>query len=206
MSQSDRAAFWDNKFRAEGYLYGTRPNAFLVAESYRLTPGQRILTVGDGEGRNGVWLAEQGFSVASVDVSPRALQKAGRLALDRGVSLTTICADLTDWVWPQAEYDAVVAIFLHFRPPPRRRVHQSIAAALKPGAHLILEAFTPNQLIHHSGGPPERELMYTSAMLAEDFAGLDILELEEATTTLAEGTGHSGEAAVVRLIARRPAG
>ena len=105
-------AFWDARYQADGYLYGTRPNAFLVEHAYLLNPDMRVLMAGDGEGRNGVWLAEQGMKVVSVDFSPVALQKATKLALDRGVRLMAVCADLTDWDWPVAEYDAAALILL----------------------------------------------------------------------------------------------
>ena len=201
LSPSD---FWDAKYDVDGYLYGEQPNAFLVDQAYRFTPGQRVLAVGDGEGRNGVWLAEQGPSVVSVDASPRALQKASRLALQRGVRLTTICADLTDWAWPERFYDGAFAIYVHFPSAHRRTIHRAVLAALKPGGHLVLEAFTPDQLGRGSGGPKSLDMLYTATALAEDFAAAEILELAETLTPLSEGNGHAGEAAVVRLVARRP--
>lgn len=202
----DPAAFWDERYRPAEYVYGRRPNRFLVDQSYRLSPGARVLCVGDGEGRNGVWLAGQGHRVISVDASPRALQKASRLALEKEVFLSTICADLTRWDWPERSYDAVVAIYLHLPPDVRPAVHRGCAGAIRPGGLLILEAFASAQHGRPSGGPPDPAMLYGADMLSHDFEGLEIVELTETETVLEEGTGHHGRAAVVRLVARAPGG
>jgi SAM-dependent methyltransferase len=198
----DPTAFWDQKFAVEGFLYGTRPNAFLVDQAWRLNPKSRVLVPGDGEGRNGVWLARQGHRVTAVDASPRGLQKASRMALQAGVPLRTICADLRDWDWPEAAYDAVVAVYLHLRPEDRPRIHAGMRRALVPGGLILLEAFTPDQIPNDSGGPKNPDMLYTADMLRQDFDGAEIVELEETETVLDEGPGHSGKAAIVRLIAR----
>lgn len=205
-SRDDPGAFWDDKYREADHRFGTRPNAFLVEQSYRLPPRAQVLCAGDGEGRNGVWLAGQGHKVVSVDVSPRALQKASRLALDKGVFLSTVCADLADWDWPVAAYDAATAIFLHLPPAARAVVHGGLLRALKPGGLILLEAFSPAQLGRSSGGPRDVALLYDAATLRGDFAGAAVIELAETETVLDEGPHHRGPAAVVRLVARAPAG
>lgn len=205
-SPADPGAFWDEIYRPASYRYGTRPNAFLVEQSYRLPPRSRILCVGDGEGRNGVWLAGQGHKVVSVDVSPRALQKASRLALEKGVFLSTICADLADWEWPEEEYDAVVSIYLHLPPGHRAVVHRRMATALKRGGQIILEAFGPEQAGRSSGGPPSPEMLYTDEMLCSDFPSLDVVLCEAVEADLDEGEGHRGRASVVRFVAYSPTG
>lgn len=199
----DPSAFWDQKFAVDGFLYGTRPNAFLVDQSWRLNPRSTVLVPGDGEGRNGVWLARQGHIVTSVDASPRGLQKATRMALEAGVPLRTICADLRDWDWPTAAYDAVVATYLHLRPEDRARLHRAMLGTLRPGGHLILEAFTPDQMPKTSGGPKNPDMLYTAEMLSDDFDGAEIVECVETEIVLDEGPGHSGKASVVRLVARK---
>ncbi len=203
MAETDPASFWDGKYRPKEPLYGTRPNRFLVDQAYRLVPGMRVLAVGDGEGRNGVWLAEQGMKVVSLDVSPRGLQKASLLALQRGVSLNIVCADVRDWSWPAAAYDAVVAIFLHLRPADRAAAHRRMLEALRPGGLLILEAFHADQVGYGSGGPPDPDMLYTAEALRGDLGAATFLELEETVETLDEGPGHRGPAALVRLVARR---
>ena len=202
--RTDTSAFWDQRFQAADFLYGTRPNAFLVDQAYRLAPGQNVLAVADGEGRNGVWLATQGYKVVTVDASPRGLQKSAKLALDNGVSLTTICADLRTWDWPQQAYDAVVSIYFHMWPDDRRMIHPRLLTALRPGGVLILEAFHPEHQAYRTYGPKDPATLYAVEDLAADFAGAEIEILEPAVVTLDEGKGHHGEAAVVRMVARRP--
>lgn len=192
--------FWDQRYADEAYAYGTEPNAFLRSQRDRLSQTGCCLAVGDGEGRNGVWLAEQGLHVLSVDASAVGLQKAHALAQARGITLNTEQADLTTWAWPQNVYDAVVAIFVHFPPADRARMHQAMYDALKPGGVLILEAFVPEQLQYRSGGPPVREMLYTAAMLRTDFPNGRIVLLEETKTELQEGLYHQGGAAVLRLV------
>lgn len=200
---ADPSRFWDGRFADSGHYYGTRPNGFLVDQAWRLPPKARVLAVADGEGRNGVWLAEQGHKVVAVDASPRGLQKASTLALQRGVSLSTICADLRDWDWPDAVYDAVAAIFFHLPSTTRQTLHRRMLAAVKPGGVAILEAFRPDQLPLTSGGPKNPDMLFTAAMLREDFADADILLCEETRAELYEGPGHRGPAELVRLVARR---
>jgi cyclopropane fatty-acyl-phospholipid synthase-like methyltransferase len=196
--------FWNTRYAEAGYAYGTEPNAFLVSQRNHLKPGMQALAVADGEGRNGVWLAQQGLEVLSVDASEIGLRKARELAADRGVSFRTEQVDLTAWQWPEAVFDVVVAIYVHFPPEVRARMHRAMFEALTPGGALILEAFTPAQLRYKSGGPPVAEMLYTADMLKIDFAGGEILLLEETVTDLAEGKYHRGPAAVVRLVIRRP--
>jgi 2-polyprenyl-3-methyl-5-hydroxy-6-metoxy-1,4-benzoquinol methylase len=195
---------WDERYSAEGFVYGTRPNAFLVEQAHRITPGARVLLPGDGEGRNGVWLAEEGMTVLSVDGSPVGLSKAKRLAAERGVSITTEVADLAVWDWPTARFDAVVSLFLHLAPAERAAIHARMVAALRPRGLLILEAFRPEQLAYSSGGPKDPALLYTADQMRADFRGTDILVLKEALTTFDEGELHRGPGATLRLVARKP--
>jgi 2-polyprenyl-3-methyl-5-hydroxy-6-metoxy-1,4-benzoquinol methylase len=196
--------FWNSRYAEPGYAYGTEPNGFLVSQRGYLKPGGKALAVADGEGRNGVWLAQQGLDVLSVDASEVGLRKAQQLAADRGVSIRTEQADLTTWQWPEQKFDIVVAIYVHFPPEVRARMHRYMFEALKPRGILILEAFTPAQLNYKSGGPPVAEMLYTADMLRIDFAGSEILFLEEAIAELTEGKYHRGPGAVIRLVLRRP--
>jgi SAM-dependent methyltransferase len=198
--------FWNTRYAAAGYVYGTEPNAFLVSQAHRLVRGGKALAVADGEGRNGVWLAQQGLEVLSVDASDVGLRKARELAQSRGVSsITTVQADLTTWAWPCERFDVVVAIFAHFPPDQRPRLHAAMYDALKPGGLLLLEAFTPQQLELKTGGPSRKEMLYTVTTLRGDFPHGDIALLEERVTDLAEGEFHRGSAAVIRLVLRKPA-
>lgn len=196
--------FWDDRYDRADYVYGTEPNAFLVGQRWRLERGMRVLAVADGEGRNGVWLAQQGMKVMSVDSSPIGLRKALKLALARGVALQTTCADLRTWDWPQGAFDAVVAVFIHFGSEDRAAMHRAMLNAVRPGGLVMLEAFRPEQLGRASGGPPVRDMLVDAATLGADFAEAEILEMNDVETDLDEGPFHAGPAATVRMIARRP--
>ena len=195
------SSFWDAKFDRDGYTYGTRPNGFLESQAFRLNRSMTALVPGDGEGRNGIWLAEQGLSVLSVDSSKLGQGKARGLAAERGVSMQFELADLLEWQWPRASYDLVVSIFFHLHGTDRPRLHAAMLAALKPGGLLLMEAFRPEQLAFRSGGPKDLDLLFSRDLLARDFAGAEILSLEDANPVLDEGPLHQGQAATVRLVA-----
>lgn len=196
---------WNERFSSKDYLFGTAPNAFLARQRHRLRPGQTALAIADGEGRNGVWLAEQGLDVLSIDFSPVALQKARDLAVSRGVNLRTQQVDLEDWAWEPERFDVVAAIFIQFaRPDLRAAIFQGIKRTLTPGGVLLLQGYRPEQLRYGTGGPPHAENMYTAAMLRTAFAGFEILHLEEHDSVISEGRGHHGMSALVDLVARKP--
>jgi 2-polyprenyl-3-methyl-5-hydroxy-6-metoxy-1,4-benzoquinol methylase len=149
------ADFWDERYAADHYIFGTAPNVFLASQAALIRPGLRALAIADGEGRNGVWLAEQGVRVHAIDFSAAALEKARKLAAERGVELEIEQADVLAWAWPEAAYDLVVAIFIQFAPPPEReRIIAGIRRTLKPGGTLILQGYTPKQIEYGTGGPP----------------------------------------------------
>lgn len=195
---------WNGRYREPGYFYGTAPNDFLAAEAHRLPRGARVLSVAEGEGRNAVFLAERGVVVTAVDSSRVGLTKARHLAAERRVSLATVCADLGEWAVPPARWDGIVSIFCHPEPEIRRRLARGIVKGLTPGGLLLLEAYTPRQLEHGTGGPPRAELMLDAETLRHEFEGLEFLRLEEIEREVCEGRGHHGLSAVVQAIARRP--
>ena len=195
---------WDDRYAGESYLFGEAPNAFLASQRDRLKPGWRALAVADGEGRNGVWLAEQGLLVESVDGSVVAQSKAKKLAAARGVSITCTLADLSQWSWPQGTFDLVVGIFIQFASPTLRgELFQAMKRALKPGGILMLEGYRPEQLRYGTGGPSAIENLYTETMLREAFSDLEILELGSHDSMINEGTGHSRMSALIDLVARQ---
>jgi len=207
MFAGQTSKFWDDRYQESGYAYGVTPNQFLTEQEHRLKPGMKALAVGDGEGRNGVWLAKLGLEVLSVDISPVGLAKAQALANQHNVEIQTECADLTSWDWKMFEYDVVVSIYLHFSPNVRQKMHQAMLHSLKPGGLLLLEAFNPQQLEYqrqyNSGGPKVLDMLYYPEMLRQDFAEGEILELTEAIAELHEGSYHEGKASVVRMVLQR---
>jgi len=196
--------FWDQRYAGPDYKYGTSPNIFLREQAVRLTPPADVLVPGDGEGRNGVWLAQQGHRVTAVDYSAIGLRKARELADSHGVALTTALADLGEWSPAPAAFDAVVLIYVHLPGAIRQTAHRRLALGLRPGGWLVLEAFHPAQLAHTSGGPKDPDMLYTPGMLASDFSGLLVPVLSwEGEITLSEGPGHQGLAHVTRWVGQR---
>ncbi|MDZ4202624.1 MAG: class I SAM-dependent methyltransferase [Gallionella sp.] len=198
-------SIWDQRYAGEEYHFGTEPNAFLAAQRHLLKPGMSCLAVADGEGRNGVWLAQQGLEVLSVESSPVALDKARKLAVQRGVLVRFELADLTEWAWGEERFDAVAAIFIQFSPPGmRERMFADIKRCLKPGGILLLQGYTPRQLEYKTGGPSQVENLYTEAMLRLAFADMEILHLCEHDEHISEGSGHHGMSALIDMVARKP--
>lgn len=207
MSHADAQDFWSDKYRAvgESYLFGTAPNRFLAAQAGLLRAGQRALSVADGEGRNAVWLAEQGLDVTATELSPVALDKAEALAAARGVRVDFALADALNWTHPDETFDLVVAIFIQFAAPDERaRLFENLKRTLRPGGRIVLQGYTPKQLDYRTGGPSTVDNLYTAAMLREAFGDFDIERLDEYEDVLDEGSAHRGQSALVGMVARKP--
>jgi 2-polyprenyl-3-methyl-5-hydroxy-6-metoxy-1,4-benzoquinol methylase len=189
---------WDQRYSEPDYAFGTEPNDFLRAMADRLPRG-RLLSLGEGEGRNAVWLAGQGFSVTAVDSSAVGLDKARHLAAERGVQIATCHADLAEFQIEPDAWDAVVSIFCHLPPALRRQVHRRVVQGLREGGMLLLEAYTPRQLAFGTGGPPVAELTMDLAGLRNELAGLELFHAEELEREVREGRYHTGHAAVVQV-------
>ena len=208
MNAHEQERMWSTRYRdaGEDYVFGTTANRFLAAQSALLGSGRTALSVADGEGRNAVWLAEQGLRVTATEISPVALEKARKLAAGRHVEVDFVVADAVAWDYPEAAFDFVVGIFIQFADPVQReRIFAGMARALRPGGHLIVHGYTPKQLEYRTGGPSAVENLYTAELLRTAFAGLDIVHLQEYEDVLDEGVGHKGQSALVGLVARKPA-
>jgi SAM-dependent methyltransferase len=202
----DAATFWDAKYAADTYRFGTAPNAFLAREARRLPPGCRVLAVADGEGRNGVWLAQQGHDVLGIDISPRGVAKARALAEARGVAPRFEVADVREHDMGTAAFDAVVAVFIQFAPPETRAdLFRRMVRALAPGGLLFLQGYRPEQVAYGTGGPPDPEHMYTEDLLRAAFADLTWHHVAAYDAPVHEGTGHAGMSALIELVAAKPA-
>lgn len=200
----DARTFWDGRFDTAEYIFGREPNLFLAREAHRIPPCSDVLDVACGEGRNAVWLARQGHRVRGLDISPVALAKARVLAEAHGVAPTLRECDLRDWVWEPASFDAIVCIFIQFAAPAEReRLFQGFRTALRPGGLVLLQGYTPRQLVYRTGGPGDIAHLYTADLLREAFDGFDLLRLEEYEADLAEGSKHVGRSALVDLVARK---
>jgi len=198
-------ATWNDRFSRDDYLFGRTPNAFVAAQAHRLAPGMRVLCVADGEGRNSVWLAERGLVVTAFDFSTNALRKAHALADERGVQVEFLEADMLSYAWNRVSFDALVAIFIQFLSPEERpEVFAGMRGAVAPGGLFLLEGYRPEQVAYATGGPKKVSHMYTRQWLTDEFAGWEILHLEAYDAEVAEGSAHSGQSALIDLVARKP--
>jgi len=205
MSHASERARWDDRFSKDEYHFGTEPNSFVAAQAHLLKPGMSALSVADGEGRNSVWLAQQGLRVTAFDFSPVGVAKARRLAAAKGVEVEYHEANILDWDWDARQYDLLAAIFIQFLGPAERaRVFAGMLRALAPGGILVLQGYGPKQLEYATGGPKQLENLYTAQLLRGAFAALEILHLREHDETIAEGDAHTGMSALIDLVARKP--
>jgi cyclopropane fatty-acyl-phospholipid synthase-like methyltransferase len=197
---------WNERFLATpDYLFGKEPNAFLVKEATpRIKPGQSVLALADGEGRNGVWLAQQGCEVWSIDAAPAASAKARALADERGVQMHIETLDATEIDWDARQYDLVVGIFFQFaNPEMRAKLFDGMRRATRSGGYLLIEGYGLKQLEYKTGGPGIAEHLYTLDLMRESFSDMDIELLEEYDAELSEGDRHKGMSALVDLVARK---
>lgn len=195
---------WNERYSTPEYHFGTAPNAFLKSQAHLLRPGLKALAVADGEGRNGVWLAEQGLDVHTFDLSPNGIAKARALAATRGVTLRIEEDDIHTRDWPSEAYDVVVAIFIQFSPPAERsKVFAGMKRTLKRGGLLLMQGYRPEQLKYGTGGPKEVENLYTRALLEQAFGDFAALDIREHDSVLHEGERHVGMSAVIDLVGRK---
>ncbi len=194
---------WDERYAVPGWAFGTEPNDFLREHGGRIPESGRVLTLAEGEGRNAVWLAQLGFDVTGIDVSSVGLAKAEGLALERGVRITTVVADLEHHVLGESAWDGIVSIFAHVPPEVRRPLHRRVVQALRPGGVLLLEAYTPSQLDHGTGGPGDSGKLMTLDGLRIELEGLSFELAQEIEREVLEGRYHTGRSSVVQVVARR---
>lgn len=207
----NQEAIWSSRYRNAGddYLFGTEPNRFLAHRLDILLNGRTAMSVADGEGRNSVWLAEQGLEVTAIEISSVAVEKARRLAAGRKVDVRFLQADMLAPGWPPAElkgaFDWVIGIFIQFVGPEwRERQFAVMREMTRPGGRILLQGYTPKQLEYRTGGPSAVENLYTQDILRAAFDDWRIEELVEYEESIAEGTGHKGRSALIGLVARKP--
>ena len=199
--------FWNARYAEEDFAYGTEPNEFLQVQSAKM-PAGRVLCIAEGEGRNAVYLATQGYQVTAVDQSAVGLEKTRQLGKQHKVEIDTIEADLQDFNIQPGAWDGIVSISAHLPPAIRKKLHTQVVEGLKPGGVLILEAYTPRQLeMPGTGGPPATQIdMFMSlSELTLELQGLDFILAQETERVFNEGKYHQGAGAVVQLVAIKTA-
>ncbi len=192
-------AFWNARYGADEFIYGTKPNDFIV-EHFERIPRGRVLCLGAGEGRNAVFLAQQGYQVVAVDGSVEGTLKTARLAADKNVSVEAVTADLHGFDVGQAQWSGIISVFCHLPSKLRSEMHARVPPGLVAGGVFLLEGYTPAQLTLGTGGPPVAEMLYTKSDLVGELAGLDFVLAHEIEREVEEGSAHHGRSAVVQLV------
>ncbi len=193
---------WNQRYSEEGFAYGTEPNDFLKSQYFRIPKGGQVLCLAEGEGRNAVFLARQGYLVTAVDQSSVGLQKAENLALEHGVDISTRVADLADYDLGSEVWDGIISIAAHVPPLLRKELHDQVIHSLKGNGIFILEAYTKRHLdMDGVGGPPHKELFMSLDELKVELEGLEFIIAKEVDRNISEGKYHQGESAVVQVVA-----
>ena len=194
---------WNERYQENGYYYGKMPNDFLV-ESVSYIPKGNVLCIAEGEGRNSVFLARSGYTVAGVDSSFVGLEKARKLAYDNGVEVDYQCADLATYEIEPSSLEGVVSIFCHLPPDLRQQVLRKAVVGLKKGGVIILESYSPDQIKHGTGGPKDPTMLPTPEILKQELEGLEFLVCRQVERVVMEGIGHSGPSSVVQVVGIKP--
>ena len=197
---------WDEIYSGTEFAFSKEPNDFLRETFEQIPAGGHVLCLAEGEGRNAVFLAQQGYTVTAMDMSEVGLIKATQLAKDRGVTITTQVADLADYQFGENKWDAIVSIWAHVPDALRHYIHAQIVTALKPNGVFIVEAYTKEQLKTDAIGGP-------SASQIERFGSLENLQSElmelkeiigiERLRMVSEGKRHQGLSAVVQFVGKK---
>lgn len=194
---------WDERYSEPGFTYGTAPNEFLVSVVDRIPQG-KILSLAEGEGRNAVYLASLGYRVTGIDGSEVGLRKAVDLAMERGVAITTIHADLSAFEIEHGQWDGIIACYCHLPPAIRIPLHRAAVEGLAPGGVFVLEAFSKEQLAYNTGGPQSLDMLMSLDELERELAGLEFVHAVQIEREVREGRGHTGTASVVQILAVKP--
>jgi SAM-dependent methyltransferase len=192
---------WNQRYSGEEFAYGTEPNSFLE-ENAKLLTGP-VLSLGEGEGRNAVFLASLGLDVLGVDGSEVGLAKALNLAKSKGVHIRTEVADLATYEPPASSYGSVVSIFAHLPSDVRKRLYPLVWQSLKPGGMILLEAYSKSQLSRDTGGPKDPDMLMTTADIRNELPTCEVILCHEIQREVVEGDFHSGLASVVQFIGRK---
>jgi 2-polyprenyl-3-methyl-5-hydroxy-6-metoxy-1,4-benzoquinol methylase len=192
---------WNSRYNQTEYIYGIKPNEYLKSFLETHKPGS-ILLPADGEGRNAVFAAKLGWQVDAFDYSESAKKKANQLANVNNVDINYSVSDVLHFSTTNS-YDLIAVIYLHLIPDIRTQFFAKLSTFLKPGGHILLEAFSKNQLKYSSGGPKDSNLLYDLTEINKDFQDLKIKELIESEIFLDEGDLHQGKANVIRLLAQK---
>ena len=195
---------WNARFQAENYVYGKEPNMFLSEMQKKLKLSGDVLTIAEGEGRNAVFLAEQGMNVTAWDYAESGLAKTKKLAEERSVDVQTKLVDLKEALWEKNKWDELVCIFGHFPKELRQKTLQGVKEAVKPGGYFITEVYSRYQIPYNSGGPRDLDFLYTPEEFLQTFADWRIVHFFMGEVVRHEGELHNGLAHVIQFVGQKP--
>ncbi|MCC6369972.1 MAG: class I SAM-dependent methyltransferase [Bacteroidia bacterium] len=195
--------FWNTRYKEAEYAYGTEPNDFLKSKIHVFKPDSKILCLAEGEGRNAVFLASQGHRITAVDYSQEGLNKLQKLALNKKLSIETLCVDLTHYKIEEHAWDGIICIFGHFPESLRKAVFGQVYKGLNKGGVFLMEAYHKDQLKYKTGGPQVVELLYSKEELQEDFSAFTAITIETCDKDIEEGKYHKGTSAVIQVVAKK---
>lgn len=195
---------WHIRFQDEKYVYGTEPNVFLSEIQRKLSLSGDALAIAEGEGRNAVFLAQQGMNVTTWDYAESGLAKTKRLAKTLGVEVKTELVDLNEAQWTKEQWDELVCIFGHFPTDLRKKTLQGVKGSVKPGGYFITEVYSVHQVPYRSGGPKDIELLYTPEEFLHAFSDWRIVHFFMGEVERNEGDLHKGLAHVIQFVGQKP--
>lgn len=195
--------FWNERYSENGFAYGIHANDFLIENYHIFKPGGRILCLAEGEGRNAIFLAKQGFDVCAVDQSEVGINKLNNWATKENVKIDTVLADLIEYGFGESKWDGIISIFGHLPPALRAKVHHGIIKSLKVGGLYLCEGYTVEQLKFGTGGPKDSQLFLSKEIIEEELKELKVIKLETKERLINEGKYHQGMSAVVQFIGKK---
>jgi cyclopropane fatty-acyl-phospholipid synthase-like methyltransferase len=195
---------WNTRFQAEDYVYGKKPNIFLEETTRKFQLSGNALAIAEGEGRNGVFLAEQGMNVTTWDYAESGLDKTKKLAEERGVNIQTELVDLNNAKWTPDAWDEIVCIFGHFPKELREKTLVGVREAVKPGGYYITEVYSQKQIPYNSGGPRDINFLYRPEEFWQTFADWRILHFFMGEVVRNEGELHNGLSHVIQFVGQKP--
>lgn len=194
---------WDTRFQNETFVYGTEPNIFLAEMQKKLQLSGEALAIAEGEGRNAVFLAEQGMNVTAWDYAKSGLNKTEKLAKQRGVTVRTELVDLNEAKWEKERWDQIVCVFGHFSKNLRTKTLQGVKEAVKQGGYFITEVYSTYQIPYKSGGPQDVELLYSPEEFLQTFSDWRIVHFFIGEVTRHEGELHNGLSHVIQFVGQK---
>ncbi|MGM0897989.1 MAG: class I SAM-dependent methyltransferase [Bacillota bacterium] len=194
---------WHERFQTDEYLYGTEPNEFIKLIHPKLDVTGDALAIAEGEGRNAVYLAEQGMQVTAWDFALSGLEKTERLAKERSVVVSTEAVDLAQAEWPEESWDEIICVFGHFPKAVQQKTFEGIRRALKPGGYFLMEVYSTEQPKFGTGGPKNEQFLYRPEEVMAAFKGFRLVHFFTGEVELSEGTLHNGLSHVIQLAAQK---